>query len=81
MRRRGVETVILAGADPHGIMRGQRRETPRSVVGKRPAQLVAVDERPSVYGVDHCVAMRRDEIAAQAAVVTDWETERYLEAL
>ena len=27
------------------------RETPRSVVGKRPAQLVAVDERASVYGV------------------------------
>ena len=31
--------------------------------------------------VDHCVAMRRSEIAAQAAAVTDWETERYLEAL
>jgi glutamine synthetase len=31
--------------------------------------------------VDHCVAMRRSEVAAQAAAVTDWETERYLEAL
>jgi len=31
--------------------------------------------------VDHCVAMRRAELAAQAAVVTDWETSRYLEAL
>jgi glutamine synthetase len=31
--------------------------------------------------VDHCVAMRRAELAAQAAAVTDWETTRYLEAL
>jgi glutamine synthetase len=31
--------------------------------------------------VDHCVAMRRAELAAQAAAVTDWETSRYLEAL
>ena len=31
--------------------------------------------------VEHCVAMRRDELAAQAAAVTDWETSRYLEAL
>jgi glutamine synthetase len=31
--------------------------------------------------VDHCVAMRRAEIAAQSAAVTDWETARYLEAL
>jgi glutamine synthetase len=31
--------------------------------------------------VEHCVAMRRGELAAQAAAVTDWETSRYLEAL
>jgi glutamine synthetase len=31
--------------------------------------------------VDHCVAMRREELAAQSAAVTDWETARYLEAL
>jgi glutamine synthetase len=31
--------------------------------------------------VDHCVAMRRAELAEQAAAVTDWETSRYLEAL
>jgi glutamine synthetase len=31
--------------------------------------------------VGHCVAMRRAEIAAQAAAVTDWETARYLEAV
>jgi glutamine synthetase len=31
--------------------------------------------------VDHCVVMRRAEVAAQAAAVTDWETARYLEAL
>jgi glutamine synthetase len=31
--------------------------------------------------VDHCVAMRRAELAAQATAVTDWETSRYLEAL
>jgi len=31
--------------------------------------------------VAHCVAMRRGELAAQAAAVTDWETSRYLEAL
>lgn len=31
--------------------------------------------------VDHCVAMRRAELAAQAAAVTDWETARYLETL
>jgi glutamine synthetase len=31
--------------------------------------------------VEHCVAMRRSELAAQAAAVTDWETARYLEVL
>jgi glutamine synthetase len=31
--------------------------------------------------VEHCVAMQRSELAAQAAAVTDWETARYLEAL
>lgn len=31
--------------------------------------------------VEHCVAMQRGELAAQAAAVTDWETSRYLEAL
>ena len=31
--------------------------------------------------VEHCVALRRAELAAQAAAVTDWETARYLEAL
>jgi glutamine synthetase len=31
--------------------------------------------------VEHCVAMRRAELAVQAAAVTDWETTRYLEAL
>ena len=31
--------------------------------------------------VDHCVAMRRAELASQSAAVTDWETARYLEAL
>jgi glutamine synthetase len=31
--------------------------------------------------VDHCVALRRAEVAAQAEAVTDWETARYLEAL
>jgi glutamine synthetase len=31
--------------------------------------------------VEHCVAMRRAELVAQAAAVTDWETARYLEAL
>ena len=31
--------------------------------------------------VDHCVAMRRAELTAQAAAVTDWEIERYLETL
>jgi len=31
--------------------------------------------------VEHCVTMRRGEVAAQATAVTDWETARYLEAL
>jgi glutamine synthetase len=31
--------------------------------------------------VEHCVVMRRAELAAQAAAVTDWEISRYLEAL
>jgi glutamine synthetase len=31
--------------------------------------------------VEHYVAMRRAELAGQAAAVTDWETSRYLEAL
>src|SRR5688500_14085989 len=39
------------------------RETPQSVLGKRPSELVAVDERPSVYGV---VAASRNEPFAGA---------------
>jgi glutamine synthetase len=31
--------------------------------------------------VEHCVAMRRAELEAQAAAVTDWEIARYLEAV
>jgi glutamine synthetase len=43
------------------------RETPQSVLGKRPSQLVAVDERPSVYGV---VAASRHEPFAGAVRAT-----------
>ena len=31
--------------------------------------------------VDHYVVMKRAEVAAQAASVTDWEIARYLDAL
>ena len=129
LRQRGVETVILAGADAHGIMRGKRvpiaeldraaergialsdvvwalpvdehepvRETARSVPWhdrtalllcdfvSRDGAAIPLSPRAVLRSVvervvEHCVAMRRAELAAQAAAVTDWETARYLEAL
>ncbi|HEX6743329.1 MAG TPA: hypothetical protein VF087_03925, partial [Solirubrobacteraceae bacterium] len=148
LRRRGVETVILAGADTHGIMRGKRvpiAEFDRAAehgIARVEHRLAGADANPylaaagalaagldgvrraseppqpvdgDVYAladgaapalpatlgaatdllerstparewlgddvVDHCVAMRRAELAAQSAAVTDWETARYLEAL
>ena len=52
-RAMGVEPVVGVELEFYLL-----RETPRSVAGKRPSQLVAVDERPSVYGV---VAASRNE--------------------
>src|ERR671930_2452243 len=45
-RSMGVEPIVGVELEFYVM-----RETPRSVAGKRPSQLVAVDERPSVYGV------------------------------
>src|SRR5918992_2625518 len=53
------------------------RETPRSVLAKRPSQLVAVDERPSVYRV---VAASRSEPFAAAVRDTLRDYELAVEA-
>ena len=80
LRQRGVETVIPAGADAHGIMRGKR--VPIAELDRAAEQGVALcDVVRALPVVEHCVAMRRDELAAQAPSDTDWETARYLEAL
>ena len=76
LRRRGIETVILAGADPLRIMRAKRVPIADLLDGSALARDRLGDDVAA-----HCVAMRRDELAAQAAAVTDWETARYLEAL
>jgi glutamine synthetase len=52
-RSMGVEPIVGVELEFYLL-----RETPRSVLAKRPSQLVAVDERPSVYGV---VAASRQE--------------------
>jgi glutamine synthetase len=52
-RSMGVEPIVGVELEFYVL-----RETPQSVLGKRPSQLVAVDERPSVYGV---VAASRQE--------------------
>jgi glutamine synthetase len=52
-RSMGVEPIVGVELEFYVL-----RETPQSVLGKRPLQLVAVDERPSVYGV---VAASRQE--------------------
>jgi glutamine synthetase len=57
-RAMGVEPVVGVELEFYVL-----RETPQSVLGKRPSQLVAVDERPSVYGV---VAASRHEPFASA---------------
>ena len=57
-RAMGVEPVVGIELEFYLL-----RETPQSVLGKRPSQLVAVDERPSVYGI---VAASRQEPFAGA---------------
>ena len=66
LRERGVETVILAGADTHGIMRGKRLP-------------VAELTRAAKRGVALCELI--GAVPALPATLGDWETERYLEAL
>ena len=70
LRRCGVETVILAGADAHGIMRGKRlpiaeldRAAERGIALCDVVWALPVDERPSVYGI---VAASRNEPFAGA---------------
>ena len=57
-RAMGVEPIVGVELEFYLL-----RETPQSVLGKRPSQLVAVDERPSVYGI---VAASRHEPFAGA---------------
>jgi glutamine synthetase len=57
-RAMGVEPIVGVELEFYLL-----RETPQSVLGKRPSQLVAVDERPSVYGI---VASSRNEPFAGA---------------
>src|SRR5215216_32444 len=57
-RSMGVEPIVGVELEFYVL-----RETPQSVLGKRPSQLVAVDERPSVYGI---VAASRNEPFAGA---------------
>jgi glutamine synthetase len=78
-------------SEPPAPLEGDAYALPNGAVAPLPATLgEATDllERSALARewlgddvVEHCVAMRRAELAAQAAAVTDWETSRYLEAL
>jgi len=127
LRRRGVETVILAGADTQGIMRGKRlpiAELTRAaehgvalcevmwalpIDGREPVQrppgpagYFPRDGYPDMLSMPDletarivpwhdrtalllCDFVDRDgsavPVSPRAAAVTDWETDRYLEAL
>ena len=81
--RRGCEPPPPVDGDVYALSDGAARPLPATL-----GEATDLLERSALARdwlgndvVEHCVAMRRDELAAQAAAVTDWETSRYLEAL
>ncbi len=69
--------------DLYALPAGALPELPRSL-GEATDRLEASELAREWLGADfveHYVALRRAELAAQALAVTDWETSRYLEAL
>jgi glutamine synthetase len=82
---------VRRACDPPAPLHGDIYALPAGSVPPLPATLAkATDllERSALARdwlgddvVEHAVAMRRSELAAQAGAVTDWETSRYLEAL
>jgi glutamine synthetase len=81
--RRGCEPAPPVDGDVYALAGGAARPLPATL-----GEATDLLERSALARdwlgddvVEHCVAMRRGELAAQAAAVTDWETARYLEAL
>ena len=79
----GIEPDDLIDDDVYALPAGSVRGLPRSL-----AEATDLLEGSSLarewFGDDfvgHFVAMKRAELDAQAAAVTDWEVSRYLEAL
>jgi glutamine synthetase len=82
---------VRRGCEPPAPIDGDVYALPNGTVPPLPATLAEATDRLERSAlardwlgddvVEHCVAMRRSELAAQAAAVTDWETSRYLEAL
>jgi glutamine synthetase len=81
--QRGCEPPLPVDGDVYGLADGAARPLP-ATLGEATDLLERSALARDWLGIDvveHCVAMRRGELAAQAAAVTDWETSRYLEAL
>jgi glutamine synthetase len=81
--RRGCEPPPPVDGDVYALADGAARPLPATL-----GEATDLLERSALARdwlgddvVEHCVAMRRAELAAQAAAVTDWETSRYLESL
>lgn len=80
---RGLEPPPLTDADVYALRPGEVPGLPSSLESAVEA-LAASDLARAWLGqefVDHYVVMKRAEVAAQAASVTDWEIARYLDAL
>jgi len=79
----GIEPDDLIDDDVYAMPAGSVRGLPRSL-GEATDMLEASSLAREWFGDDfvgHFVAMKRAELDAQAAAVTDWEVSRYLEAL
>jgi glutamine synthetase len=81
--QRGCEPEAPVDGDVYALADGAARALP-ATLGEAADRLERSALARDWLGddvVEHCVAMRRGELAAQSAAVTDWETSRYLEAL
>lgn len=80
---RGLEPAAMTDADVYALPTGAVPPLP-STLADAVAELQVSDLARAWFGadfVDHYVAMKRAEVAAQASSVTDWEIARYLDAL
>jgi glutamine synthetase len=81
--QRGCDPAPPIDGDVYALVDGAVRPLP-ATLGEATAMLERSALARDWLGddvVEHYVAMRRAELAGQAAAVTDWETSRYLEAL